>query len=74
MEKLTRGPLLNRVIQDQIKQYIMDNRLGSGDLLPPEGQLAADLGVSRGSVREAIKALENRDVVAEILFTGFVMQ
>jgi DNA-binding FadR family transcriptional regulator len=63
MEKLTRGPLLNRVIQDQIKQYIMDNRLGSGDLLPPEGQLAADLGVSRGSVREAIKALESLGIV-----------
>ncbi len=30
MEKLTRGPLLNRVIQDQIKQYITDNRLASG--------------------------------------------
>lgn len=26
------------------------------------------------AVREAIKALENREVVAEILFTGFVMQ
>ena len=63
MQKLTRGPLLNRVIQDQIKQYITDNRLGSGDLLPPEGQLAADLGVSRGSVREAIKALESLGIV-----------
>lgn len=63
MEKLTRGPLLNRVIQDQIKQYITDNRLGSGDLLPPEGQLAADLGVSRGSVREAVKALESLGIV-----------
>ena len=26
------------------------------------------------AVREAVKALENREVVAEILFTGFVMQ
>ena len=26
------------------------------------------------AVREALKALENRDVVSEILFTGFVMQ
>lgn len=63
MEKLTRGPLLNRIIQDQIKRFITDNRLGSGDLLPPEGQLAADLGVSRGSVREAIKALESLGIV-----------
>jgi DNA-binding FadR family transcriptional regulator len=63
MEKLTRGPVLNRVIQDQIKRYIADNRLGAGDLLPPEGQLATDLGVSRGSVREAVKALESLGIV-----------
>ena len=63
MEKLSRGPVLNRVIQDQIKQYITDNRLGAGDLLPPEGQLATDLGVSRGSVREAVKALESLGIV-----------
>lgn len=63
MEKLSRGPALNRVIQDQIKQYITDNRLGAGDLLPPEGQLAINLGVSRGSVREAVKALESLGIV-----------
>ncbi len=63
MEKLSRGPVLNRVIQDQIKQHIATNRLGPGDLLPPEGQLAADLGVSRGSVREAVKALESLGIV-----------
>ncbi len=63
MDKLSRGPVLNRAIQDRIKQYITDNRLGAGDLLPPEGQLAMDLGVSRGSVREAIKALESLGIV-----------
>jgi DNA-binding FadR family transcriptional regulator len=63
MEKLPRGPVLNRIIQDQIKLYITENKLGSGDLLPPEGQLANDLGVSRGSVREAIKALESLGIV-----------
>lgn len=63
MEKLSRGPVLNRAIQDHIKQYITDNRLAAGDLLPPEGQLATDLGVSRGSVREAIKALESLGIV-----------
>lgn len=63
MDKLERGPVLNRIIQDRIKQYITENRLGSGDLLPPEGQLAADLGVSRGSVREAVKALESLGIV-----------
>ena len=63
MQKLSRGPVLNRVIQDQIKQYITENELAPGDLLPPEGQLASDLGVSRGSVREAVKALESLGIV-----------
>lgn len=63
MERLSRGPVLNRVIQDQIKHYITANRLAAGDLLPPEGQLANDLGVSRGSVREAVKALESLGIV-----------
>ncbi len=63
MDKLARGPMLNRAIQDWIKQYITENRLGAGDLLPPEGQLATDLGVSRGSVRESIKALESLGIV-----------
>jgi len=63
MEKLPRSPVLNRLIQDQIKQYITNNHLQPGDLLPPEGQLALDLGVSRGSVREAVKALESLGIV-----------
>ena len=32
-------------------------------MLPPEGQIAEDLGVGRGSVREAIKALESLGIV-----------
>ena len=63
MDKLSRGPVLNRVIQERIKRYITENKLGAGDLLPPEGGLASDLGVSRGSVREAIKALESLGIV-----------
>lgn len=63
MQKLSRGLLLNRAIQEQVKEYITRNGLGPDDLLPPEGQLAQDLGVSRGSVREAIKALESLGIV-----------
>jgi DNA-binding FadR family transcriptional regulator len=63
MEKLARSQLLNRAIQGQIRLYITNNGLKPGDLLPPEGQIAVDLGVSRGSVREAIKALESLGIV-----------
>jgi len=50
-------------IQDKIKKYITDKRLNPGDLLPPEGLLAENLGVSRGSVREAVKSLESLGIV-----------
>ncbi len=63
MEKLTREPVLKRVIQQELKKFITDKNLCPGDLLPPEGQLALDLGVSRGSVREAVKSLESLGIV-----------
>jgi DNA-binding FadR family transcriptional regulator len=63
MEKLGRNQLLHHAIQDRIRLYITDNKLKPGDLLPPEGQIAIDLGVSRGSVRESIKALESLGIV-----------
>ena len=58
-----RGPALNRAIQDHIKRTITDNRMQPGDMLPPEGQIAQELGVSRGSVREAVKALESLGIL-----------
>lgn len=61
--KRIREPGLKQLIQDQIKQVITERELQPGDLLPPEGQLAEDLGVSRGSVREAIKSLESLGIV-----------
>jgi DNA-binding FadR family transcriptional regulator len=50
---------LSEGIQLAIKRYILDEGLRANDLLPPEGKLAAELGVSRTAVREAVKALES---------------
>ncbi len=63
MEKRLRDPALTRTIQDHIKEYIQEKHLAAGDRLPPEGQLALELGVGRGSVREAIKALESLGII-----------
>lgn len=41
-----------------IKQMIIDGELRPGDRLPPEKQLSEHLGLSRNSLREAVKALE----------------
>ena len=49
---------------DIIEQYIIQRELKPGDALPTEAQLCTDLGVSRSSVREAIRQLQALDIVA----------
>jgi DNA-binding FadR family transcriptional regulator len=46
-------------VQDAIRAFILDNKLQAGDPLPAETNLARQLGVSRNSVREAVKAMES---------------
>jgi DNA-binding FadR family transcriptional regulator len=49
---------LYRQIADQIAALIEQGEYGPGERLPPERDLAKQLGVSRPSVREALIALE----------------
>jgi GntR family transcriptional repressor for pyruvate dehydrogenase complex len=42
----------------KIKDMILSGELAPGDRLPPEQQLSERLGLSRNSLREAVKALE----------------
>ena len=58
-----RGQTLNKMAQDRVKEFITSRRLKPGDPLPPEAQLAADLGISRGPMREAIRSLESLGIV-----------
>jgi len=58
-----RPTLRYRSVQDFVKNYILENHLQAGDPLPPETELARGLGVSRNSVREAVKALESLGVL-----------
>lgn len=62
----TKSPVVRRmyqVIGEQIRAYIVANRLSTGDRLPPERDLATLLNVSRPSVREALIALEIQGIV-----------
>jgi len=61
--EILRRPKLRDQAAEQIKRYIVSNKLGPGDRLPTETQLAESLGVSRLSVREATKALEFLGIV-----------
>lgn len=48
---------------ERIKQFITTNGLQPGDCLPSESDLCDRLGVSRSSVREAVRTLSTLDIV-----------
>jgi GntR family transcriptional regulator len=50
-------------LRDALREMIATAELGPGDRLPSEAALAARFGVARGSVREALKHLEQEGLV-----------
>lgn len=52
-----------KVIEDRIKEYILENQLQPGDKLPTEEQLATALQVGRTAVRETFRRLEALGIV-----------
>jgi DNA-binding GntR family transcriptional regulator len=50
-------------IVSQVEQAIATGRLAPGDRLPPERELAAEHGVSRMTVRQALQTLESRGLL-----------
>ncbi|MBN9478429.1 MAG: hypothetical protein ABS43_13670 [Bordetella sp. SCN 67-23] len=51
------------VVCEQIRQLVATGKLKQGDKLPPERQLAEQLAVSRLTIREALRSLENAGLV-----------
>lgn len=51
-------------VAEQLRDAILDGRFPAGSKLPPERELAAEFGVNRTSVREAVKALEALGLVS----------
>ncbi|MDX6390730.1 MAG: hypothetical protein QOJ73_1793 [Streptosporangiaceae bacterium] len=58
----SKEPLFRRVA-DQIERFVEGNGLAPGARLPGERELCELLGVSRASVREALRSLQTRGVV-----------
>ena len=54
-----RTPRAFEEIADQIRKELSARRLKAGDRLPPERVLAEQFGVSRNTLREALRSLEN---------------
>lgn len=63
----------NRIFQDvveQIQEAILQGKLNPGDLLPPERELRETFNVSRGTLREAFRVLEQKGLIEIRLGTG----
>ena len=54
---------LHKEVVEELGHKIVAGELGQGGILPTEPQLAADLGVSRNVLREAIKVLAAKGLV-----------
>lgn len=68
------GETLAKQALKAIRNYILTNSLQPGDRLPSERELALTLGVSRVTVREAIRALESVGAVSRKPKRGTVLQ
>src|SRR5262249_30137061 len=62
IERVEHVPVYGLVV-DQLRRAIHNGAFGPGDKFPPERELSKQLGVSRASVREAIRVLEGEGYV-----------
>jgi DNA-binding FadR family transcriptional regulator len=60
-------PRAFQAIVDRIEQAVRSGELKPGDRLPSERDLVAEYGVSRSSVREALRVLESRHLISRNL-------
>ena len=61
-------------IADQLKKIISDGVVKVGDRLPPERELAEQMGVSRASVRDALQQLEMQGMLDIVHGGGSVVR
>jgi len=59
----SRPRLRSASVQDELRQRIDQGKLPAGARLPSEPDLAAELGVSRATLREALRALEDEGLL-----------
>jgi DNA-binding FadR family transcriptional regulator len=62
------------LIQERLKDYIVQNKLKPGDKLPTEEMFSEQLGVSRTAIREALRGLEALGIVESQHGVGRVVQ
>jgi GntR family transcriptional repressor for pyruvate dehydrogenase complex len=62
LNKINRSNVADMVIE-QLLNLLLSGKLKLGDRLPPETELAAQVGIGRNSVREAMKVLQVLGIV-----------
>ena len=60
---ITRNPSLTEQVQAHLKERILNDGFDEGRI-PPEAELAAELGVSRTTVRDALSRLEHEGTIS----------
>ncbi|WP_277212375.1 FadR/GntR family transcriptional regulator [Isoptericola croceus] len=63
LEKRDPSPMLGVAVVDALVDAIVSGAVAPGDLLPPEGTLAEQFGVSRTVIRESVKRIEEKGLV-----------
>lgn len=63
-ERRTPTPMLGVAVVEDLVDAIVSGRLAPGDLLPPEGPLSEQFGVSRTVIRESVKRVEEKGLVS----------
>jgi len=67
---LRRRPPLSSSVREAIAARISTGDLAAGARLPPEPDLAAELGVSRATLREALRTLEEEGMLTRVRGAG----
>jgi GntR family transcriptional regulator, transcriptional repressor for pyruvate dehydrogenase complex len=73
LPKLSRETLAEQAARNLIA-FIEAENIQPGTLLPPETRLAADFGVSRPVIREALKSLEGKGIIEVMSGKGAVVR
>ena len=63
MEKMRKPRKLPEQIADKLREMIIQEEMKTGMKLPAEAELMARFGVSRSTVREAVKILQTENIV-----------
>ena len=72
--KPVRNGVLYMRLADEILAYIRDNHIQSGERIPSERRLAELFSTSRTSVREAVRVLQNKNILEVQIGNGMFVK